>query len=169
MNENHFEFAYLLEDYFKLDFYKSDHGINHWERVRILGEHLAKVTGADPDVVYYFAYCHDIKRENEGTDPKHGLRAAEFVNGFFIPYPEDADLNKKQIEQLKYACGFHCQSGAKSDDITIQTCWDADRLDLWRVGVVPDPYFLNTEEAKQKETIEFAKNLYEKWEYILND
>ena len=171
MKEVYDNFGYFLEDVFKLDFYKSDHGINHWERVRIIGEHLAKYTGADPEVVYFFAYCHDVKRENEGSDPMHGFRAAEFVKGFFHLQDgaEDGDVSKKQIEQLKYACGFHCQSGAKSDDVTIQTCWDADRLDLWRVGIVPDPFFLNTEKAKEKETIEWSKRLYENWEDLSED
>lgn len=162
MEKDSYNLVYFLENVFKLDLFKSKHGISHWERVRIIGEYLAKYTGADPEVVYFFAYCHDVKRENEGDDPLHGLRAADFVQGYF--QPEYEDLSTKQIEQLKYACGFHCQSGAKSDDVTIQTCWDADRLDLWRVGMIPDPYFLSTEEAKKKETIEWSKKLYENWE-----
>jgi uncharacterized protein len=41
-------------------------------------------------------------------------------------------------------------------DVTIQTCWDADRLDLGRVGIYPDPKRLCTEVAKRSETIEWA-------------
>lgn len=162
MDRDFYNFGYSLENVFKLDINKSKHGISHWDRVKTIGEYLAKYTGADTDVVYFFAYCHDVKRENEGDDPMHGARAANFVEGFFNP--EWGDLSKKQIEQLKYACGFHCQSSAKSDDVTIQTCWDADRLDLWRVGIIPDPYFLNTDKAKERETIEWSKKLYENWE-----
>jgi hypothetical protein len=35
-------------------------------------------------------------------------------------------------------------------DITVQTCWDADRLDLPRVGIQPLPQFLCTEAAKKR-------------------
>ena len=40
--------------------------------------------------------------------------------------------------------------------MTIQTCWDADRLDLGRVGMMPDPRFLSTEIAKRRDTICWA-------------
>ena len=39
---------------------------------------------------------------------------------------------------------------------TIQTCWDADRLDLGRVGITPDPSWLCTEAAKRPEVIAWA-------------
>ena len=142
----------------------SHHGISHWERVRDIGRYLAQHTGADKDIVDLFAYFHDLKRENDGVDPKHGLRAAEFVESLYSQGWND--LSKKQLNQLVYACGFHCQSGAKSDDITVQTCWDADRLDLWRIGVKPDPFFLNTDIAKDPKTIEWSKRLYENWENL---
>ena len=32
--------------------------------------------------------------------------------------------------------------------IKVQTCWDADRLDLGRVGIYPDAQFLCTNTAK---------------------
>ena len=137
----------------------SIHGISHWKRVKELGRYLAKHTGADTDVVDYFAYFHDLKRQNEDYDPEHGLCAANLIKRLYKQGWDD--LSEKQLEQLVYACSFHSQSGAKSDDITVQTCWDADRLDLWRVGVMPDPFFLNTEKAKERETIEFAKKLFE--------
>ena len=41
-------------------------------------------------------------------------------------------------------------------DVTIQTCWDADRLDLGRVGIYPSPEYLSTEIAKRPETIRWA-------------
>jgi uncharacterized protein len=41
-------------------------------------------------------------------------------------------------------------------DITIQTCWDSDRLDLGRVGITPHPRRLCTEAAKRPTTIKWA-------------
>ena len=36
-----------------------------------------------------------------------------------------------------------------SDDVTIGTCWDADRLDLGRVGIIPDEAFMSTDFGKE--------------------
>ena len=46
-------------------------------------------------------------------------------------------------------------------DITVQTCWDADRLDLGRVGIRPDPRRLCTAAARNPRMIEaaFARSL----------
>ena len=41
------------------------------------------------------------------------------------------------------------QVGATTGDITVQTCWDADRLDLGRVGVYPEPARLCTDAARR--------------------
>jgi uncharacterized protein len=38
---------------------------------------------------------------------------------------------------------MHHSEGAVHADPTVQTCWDADRLDLGRVGVMPDAKFLS--------------------------
>ena len=32
---------------------------------------------------------------------------------------------------------------------TIDACFDSDRLDLWRVGIIPDPDRLATEKGKE--------------------
>ena len=40
--------------------------------------------------------------------------------------------------------------------MTIQTCWDADRLDLIRAGITPDPNHLCTAAAKEPKIIRWA-------------
>jgi uncharacterized protein len=40
--------------------------------------------------------------------------------------------------------------------ITVQTCWDADRLDLGRAGIVPDPWRLCPAAAKQSAIRDWA-------------
>jgi uncharacterized protein len=40
--------------------------------------------------------------------------------------------------------------------VTVSTCWDADRLDLGRVGIEPHPDYLCTAEARHPETIAAA-------------
>lgn len=142
----------LVARQFKLDI-GSDHGLSHWKRVEEIGRYLVKHTKADPEVVCLFSYLHDSKRENESHDPEHGRRA-----GFFIKELYDKDIlniSQKQLSQLTFACEHHSNPNVKSDNITIQTCWDADRLDLWRVGIVPHKHFLNTDFAKQEKVIQF--------------
>lgn len=150
------ELLNLIAGQFKLDI-KSEHGMPHWQRVEEIGDYLTERTGADLGVIYLFAYLHDSKRENEGHDPEHGRRASFFIKEL---YGKDIlNISEKQLSQLTFACEHHSDSRIKSDDITIQTCWDADRLDLWRIGAIPEPSLLNTAIAKQEETIKFALEL----------
>ena len=132
--------------------WKGVHGIAHWARVLENGLRLASCTGARIPVVALFAVFHDSRRTNENKDPGHGRRGADFarrLNGkaFHLPY-EDLHL-------LETACSYHTHT-IPSDDITVQTCWDADRLDLGRVGIVPDPKYLFTNVAKQPELLNWA-------------
>ena len=57
-------------------------------------------------------------------------------------------LTKKELSQLVYACEWHTHQIHHEDPI-IGICWDADRLDLGRVGIKPDPKFLNLNESKE--------------------
>ena len=128
------------------------HGVGHWARVLENGLRLAEQTGANLDVVSLFALFHDSKRVNEGHDPDHGQRGAEFAakhQGSLFDLPE-ADSHR-----LRKACAGHTHE-LTHPDITIQTCWDADRLDLQRVFVTPHPSRLCTDEAKKPETINWA-------------
>jgi uncharacterized protein len=129
-----------------------DHGIAHWARVLENGLKLAEETGADPEVVQLFAILHDSKRINEGGDPKHGPRAAAYASelrGLVFDLPDPA------FRLLQRACAGHTHERTHPD-ITIQTCWDADRLDLGRVGITPHPSRLCTEVAKRPEMIKWA-------------
>ncbi len=128
------------------------HGWPHWVRVRENGERLAVVTGADLDVLQAFALVHDIARRNDAHDPGHGARAAALLDTL----PDGLlRLDGFQLEQLTFACAHHTE-GLLEADVTIQTCWDADRLDLGRVGIEPDPALLCTEAARRPEVLEWA-------------
>jgi uncharacterized protein len=129
-----------------------DHGVAHWARVLENGLRLAEVTAADVEVVRLFAVLHDSRRVNEATDPDHGPRAAEFarrLRGRLF------DLPDREFGLLHRACAGHTHERTHAD-VTIQTCWDADRLDLGRVGITPHPSRLCTEMAKQPSTIAWA-------------
>ena len=52
------------------------------------------------------------------------------------------------MELLAEACRDHT-SGPHHGDPTIGTCWDADRLDLGRVGIIPQEEFMSTQLGKR--------------------
>ncbi|MCW7753655.1 hypothetical protein OOT00_06615 [Desulfobotulus sp. H1] len=128
------------------------HGVSHWARVMENGLRLCLENGADQDVIRYFALFHDSCRRNEGLDFNHGLRGANLARRLRRDFIR---LNDTQLELLVLACRDHTKGRTKAH-ITIQTCWDADRLDLGRVGKIPDPARLCTEAAKHPETIAWA-------------
>jgi uncharacterized protein len=57
-------------------------------------------------------------------------------------------LDDGSFDRLSYACEWHTH-GRLSSDQTIGACWDADRLDLVRIGITPDPRFLSTLAARE--------------------
>jgi len=128
------------------------HGVSHWARVWENGLRLATITGADTRVVKLFAVFHDARRRTEGRDFTHGRMGAELAAALRASYFEIPD---DDFELLYTACADHT-NGKTHADITIQTCWDADRLDLGRVGKMPDPDRLCTDAAKAPETIAWA-------------
>ena len=128
------------------------HGRDHWLRVLLNGRLLAAETGANLRVVELFALLHDSCRENENDDPLHGHRAAanarELRGKWF-------DATDAEMDLLKLACELH-SDGHTEADITVQTCWDADRLDLGRVGIRPSARYLCTEVARRGAVIAAA-------------
>lgn len=143
-----------------LDFLKSHytlhwdglHGFQHWVRVRENGLKLASVNGANQKVVEYFAFTHDIQRRSDGYDPGHGARACKFIRAHLL---DRIDLTAEQINLLCIATSGHTD-GKCHPDITISTCWDADRLDLMRAGIRPHPKRLCTPQARDPQIIEWA-------------
>ena len=149
----------ILEDYQLSP--EGIHGVDHWMRVLENGKILADKTGADSTVVSLFAVLHDSKRAGESVDPLHGERASEYILEIRDEY---LDITDDQLEILRTACAFHNKNLTEPPEfnmhnadkntieraiITIQTCWDADRLDLPRVGIVIDPDRLCTDVARQ--------------------
>lgn len=118
------------------------HGDVHWRTVGANGLWIADaVAGVDRTVVFLFALLHDAMRENDWKDPEHGKRAAVLAGDL-----HDEGLIAVSIallDTLRYACHEHT-NGLVSDDPTVGACWDADRLDLPRVGKTPLPELFST-------------------------
>jgi len=124
----------------------SIHGPEHWRRVEATGLELAAKTGADTTVVRLFACLHDAERQNDQLDIEHGNRAAMLINEICGKLFK---VTSMQRMQLSYACMFHCFPGT-SDNPTIGTCWDADRLDLVERGLPLTLKDFSTTAAKQQ-------------------
>lgn len=120
------------------------HGVVHWARVLENGLRVAEVNGGDRDVVSLFAIFHDSRRVNERRDDAHGLRGAELaktLRGSLVHLDDD------RFEMLFEACRLHTD-GLTTGDPTLQACWDADRLDLGRVGITPVAHRLCSDAAR---------------------
>jgi uncharacterized protein len=128
------------------------HGVAHWQRVRENGLRIAKHSGADKQLVELFAFLHDCCREDDSHDPGHGERAAEFAKSL---RGKLLHLHDAEFALLYEAIRDH-ELGQTRGDITVVTCWDADRLDLGRVGIRPRAEYLCTDFAKEKTTIAWA-------------
>ncbi len=128
------------------------HGLPHWQRVERNGIILA-TSEVNITVVRLFAYLHDKCRIDNGYDVEHGKRAAIMING--IRHTLLKELTDKEFELLSKACELHTTT-LRTGNSTIDTCFDADRLDLERVGIIPYPNKMATSKGEY-----YAKNLGE--------
>lgn len=138
---------------FRLDWH-GIHGAAHWARVRQNGLVLAERAGGRVNlrVVELFAFLHDSCRHDDGYDPMHGARAAASIDALVDALPA---LSAEERRLLAHACTHH-SDGLLEAEPTVQVCWDADRLDLGRVGYVPDPERLCTPAARDAALIQWA-------------
>ena len=124
------------------------HGVSHWERVERNGLLLA-TSECDVTVIRLFAYLHDSCRETDGYDLEHGPRAAQMMEELHDNLLKD--LSDEQFSMLQQACHLHTTTH-RTGNPTIDACFDADRLDLGRVNIKPDPEKMATAKG-----IELAK------------
>lgn len=115
---------------FKCDWH-GHHGVGHWYNVA----RNARELGGDRVVTDLFAVFHDAGRINEYDDPEHGHRGAKLA--FLMRRVGLFKCTDDQFDLLDTACRLH-SDGLVSEQPTIVACWDADRLDLGRVGITPD-------------------------------
>jgi uncharacterized protein len=121
------------------------HGVVHWARVLENGLLIAEVNGADREVVTLFALFHDSRRVNEDRDDGHGLRGGELARSL---RGKLVHLDDDRFDLLFEACRLHTE-GHTVGDRTLLACWDADRMDLGRVGITPDPRRLGTRAGRK--------------------
>ena len=147
-----------LRAQFAIDWH-GHHGGPHWARVRANGLMLAAQTGANPQVVELFAFFHDSRRVNEWEDAGHGARGAALAGELRGRFFEASD---EEMDQLTAACQGH-SDGHRTGNTTVMTCWDADRLDLLRVGITPRADRLCTAAARAPRMLEVANHRARLW------
>ena len=54
-----------------------------------------------------------------------------------------ARWNDEDFERLRFSCEHHTHRTHHEDPV-VAACWDADRLELGRVEIEPDPDYFNT-------------------------
>lgn len=125
------------------------HGLSHWQRVERNGILLSTENGTirkdvNLKVVRFFAYLHDKCRLNDWADLDHGIRSADMLPG--IRETILKDFTDEEVSLLDKACRYHTTEQCTGIP-TVDVCFDADRLDLGRVGVKPNPKFMATEQG----------------------
>ena len=107
-----------------------------------------------PDSLTVAAHLHDNQLHNDHRDPQYERRAADFA----LRLRRERVINELADHELKHVCEtMRLNSyGHTTGEPVILACWDADRLDLARVGIEPKPSRLCTEQARPASTIEMA-------------
>lgn len=120
-------------------------GISHWERVECNGLLLA-TPDCDVTVIRLFAYLHDSCRVDDSYDKEHGPRAAKMIESLRETLLKD--LSYEQFRLLQEACRLHTNTHSTGNP-TIDACFDADRLDLGRVDIIPRPEKMATKKERR--------------------
>ena len=120
---------------------------------------LADQTGANRHVVELFSLFHDSRRFNEHVDDGHGVRGAALARQLRGHY---FDATDEEMDLLQFTCVHH-SDGLTKGDVTVLTCWDADRLDLGRVDITPRVKYLGTEAARSQTSMDKANRRAQAW------
>lgn len=130
------------------------HGLPHWQRVERNGILLStEIREGIPyiredvniRVVRLFAYLHDKCRLDNGMDLEHGVRAARMLHTLRNTILKQ--LADEEFSLLEMACRLHT-TVLRTGNLTVDTCFDADRLDLERVGIIPFHNKMATQNGK---------------------
>ena len=115
---------------------------------------LSKVFDIEPALAEKQSIAALCALHNTGLYKKEN--AAEQIAGDLI------DVTQAELDLLMEACRDH-SDGHLVADVTVMTCWDADRLDLGRVGIRPDPRRLCTHAARQHKLVTEVNDRALRW------
>ncbi|KPK51654.1 MAG: hypothetical protein AMS22_10545 [Thiotrichales bacterium SG8_50] len=139
------------------------HGPAHWARVHRFGQALSEHLDLSRDgtqCVAVFAWTHDLARIDDGGGNQHAHDGASLLDpAWATVFP---DLSVEQVELVRTAVRYHSDGltaeaayyhgyfdhlGHDDDEVIaiIGCCWDADRLDLLRLGAQPKTRYMSTD------------------------
>ena len=139
--------ASWAKSHFKL-LHSGYHGVDHWSRVFNNSKQINKLMSnkVNEDLLFLFAFFHDVERTNEGHDLIHGKEAAKLLEE--LNNSELFSLTENDLNELQGAMELH-SNGVITGTILQKICYDSDRLDLWRADIKINPVYLCTDAAKQ--------------------
>lgn len=125
------------------------HGPSHWTRV---WDNVAELATTERCLTIgrYFAILHDSQRASDNEDKIHGPQAALYAHRV----RHMINLSESDFSVLCRAMGEHCcakfyTNAQSEEEQIIQTCFDADRLDLPRCGYKVAELRLHSPGARQ--------------------
>lgn len=119
------------------------HGRTHWERVAKTSIMLCEMESTTSRMPVYFAFLHDCMRLDEHLDIEHGPRAAKLA----VALRPVIEMDDTEYELMIHAIREHTD-GQTSSHPLVGICWDADRIDLPRVNIMPHPKYMSTRSGK---------------------
>lgn len=113
------------------------HDFSHIERVYRMSDRLARIEGADLEIVHAAALLHDAEGTTPGNESRleHHLRSAEFAQKILAAEGWD----QARIDAVKHCIRAHRYRDDREPPATIEAkcLFDADKLDvLGAIGVV---------------------------------
>jgi uncharacterized protein len=138
------------------------HGVAHWARVSRFGAGLSAGLHLSPayrECVEIFAWTHDLARIDDGGGNDHARDGARYFDTYTAKvFPHLTHVQQDFIRTAIYhhADGISAEEGwhqgwfthlegEKADILNVMgCCWDADRLDLLRLGIEPEPHRMST-------------------------
>ena len=126
------------------------HGIGHMLRVLVLQELLCddlerQGVQVDRTVTRFAAMTHDVGRIDDGVDPEHGWRSAEWIKGHLAE-----SMSPETLDAVTYCVYWHAPHDDEAPVMTneLKVLKDADGLDRVRLGDL-DESLLRTDCARE--------------------
>ena len=119
------------------------HGIPHLRRVASTAGRLAAAVGEDVEAAVIAGFLHDCARVHDGGGTRHAHDSADLAKEILATFYPHVDSDR-----LCDGIAHHAD-GTVTDDPLIGSLWDADRLDLIRLGRETRPHLLSTGLARR--------------------
>lgn len=128
-----------------------------WEHVRAVvktSKKLAKLTGADADVIEAAAWLHDVAKYAGDDHPQEGARVAREL----LP---QCDFPKDKIEHVAQVIEAHMGLWREKplSDLEAQVLWDADKLT--KIGVLAAVHWLSGDVTRNR--VEETEDVIARW------